>query len=90
MSIEDSTKSEVARITVSCNLALSRNFRILCAFPPTDTSSKNRARSVCSCRAVKPSSRPGYVCVACGNTRAKDPSVSMHRFPKEKQTDYVG
>ena len=27
---------------------------------------------------------PGDVCVVCGNTRAKDPSVSMHRFPKDK------
>lgn len=27
---------------------------------------------------------PGDACIVCGNTRAKDPSVSMHRFPKEE------
>ena len=27
---------------------------------------------------------PGDTCIVCANTRAKDPSVSMHRFPKEK------
>lgn len=26
---------------------------------------------------------PGDTCIMCGNTRAKDPSVSMHRFPME-------
>ena len=27
---------------------------------------------------------PGDICIVCANTRKKDPSVSMHRFPKEK------
>lgn len=27
---------------------------------------------------------PGDTCVVCGNTRVKDPSVSMHRFPQDK------
>lgn len=27
---------------------------------------------------------PGDTCVVCGNTRAKDKSVSMHRFPQDK------
>ena len=27
---------------------------------------------------------PGDTCIVCGNTRAKDPSVSMHRFPTER------
>ena len=27
---------------------------------------------------------PGDTCVVCANTRAKDPSVSMHRFPQDK------
>lgn len=27
---------------------------------------------------------PGDMCVVCGNTRVKDPSVSMHRFPQDK------
>ena len=27
---------------------------------------------------------PGDTCIVCGNTRAKDPSVSMHRFPQDK------
>ena len=27
---------------------------------------------------------PGDTCVVCGNTRAKDPSVSMHHFPNDK------
>ena len=27
---------------------------------------------------------PGDMCVVCGNTRVKDPSVSMHRFPQNK------
>ena len=26
---------------------------------------------------------PGDTCVFCGNTRQKDPSVSMHRFPQD-------
>ena len=27
---------------------------------------------------------PGDICVVCGNTRAKDKSVSMHHFPQDK------
>ena len=27
---------------------------------------------------------PGDMCVVCGNTRVKDPSVSMHCFPQDK------
>ena len=27
---------------------------------------------------------PGDTCIICGNTRAKDASVSMHRFPQEQ------
>ena len=26
---------------------------------------------------------PGDTCVFCGNSRQKDPSVSMHRFPRD-------
>ena len=25
---------------------------------------------------------PGDTCIICGNTRAKDASMSMHRFPR--------
>ena len=28
---------------------------------------------------------PGDSCLVCGNTRSKDPSVSMYRFPKEQE-----
>ena len=27
---------------------------------------------------------PGDTCVVCGNTRVKDPSISMHCFPQDK------
>ncbi len=26
---------------------------------------------------------PGQRCLVCGNTQAKDPSVSFHRFPRD-------
>ncbi len=30
-------------------------------------------------------SKPCDVCLACGNTRAKDPQASFHRFPADPE-----
>ena len=37
---------------------------------------------VCRCCVPSIVAMPGDVCVVCGNSRAKDRSVSMHRFPR--------
>ena len=39
-------------------------------------------RPVSRCCVTSVFAMPGDVCVVCGNSRAKDRSVSMHRFPR--------